>query len=169
MNASLRDERFTRSPEMMSAILRFPGERLAAFTCSFGAADAGWYQIVGTKGDLKLDPAYEYAEPIVRRLTRRMHGGRTFEKRFPKRDQFAPELLYFSDCILSGREPEPSGREGLADVRVIRALLESARSGKPVGLRGYERRRRPNLSMEKHRRPAPPPRHLVHAAAPSQT
>ncbi len=166
VSASGRDERFARCPEMMSCILRFPGERLAAFTCSFGAADAGWYQIVGTKGDLKLDPAYEYAEPIVRRLTRK---GRTREKRFPKRDQFAPELVDFSDCILSGREPEPSGREGLADVRVIRALLDSARTGKVIRLEEYERRQRPTLAMEKHRRPVPPPRHLVHAAAPSQS
>ena len=32
--------------------LRFPGERLATFTCSFGAADVSEYRVVGTKGDL---------------------------------------------------------------------------------------------------------------------
>ena len=42
-------------------------------------------------------------------------------------DQFAPEIKYFSDCILNGREPEPSGEEGMLDVRVIEAVLESAR------------------------------------------
>ena len=47
---------------MTSAILRFPGERLAPFTCSFGAADVASYRIVGTKGDLRVEPAYEYAE-----------------------------------------------------------------------------------------------------------
>jgi glucose-fructose oxidoreductase len=76
-------------------------------------------------------------------------------------------LLYFSDCILNDREPEPSGREGLADVRIIRALLESARLGRPVKLDEFERRRRPTMAMEKKRPPVPRPR-LIHAEAPSE-
>jgi len=69
-------------------------------------------------------------------------------------------------AVLADREPEPSGREGLADVRVIRALLESARVGSPVKLEAFERPRRPTLAMEKKRPPVPSPR-LVHAEAPS--
>jgi glucose-fructose oxidoreductase len=162
-SASIGGKRFARCPEMMSGILRFPVERLATFTCSFGAADTNWYQIIGTRGHLRLEPAYEYAEPIVQRLE---SGGRTREKRFGKRDQFAPELLYFSDCVLSGREPEPSGREGLADLRVVQALLESARTGRVVKLEEFERHRRPTMALEKNRPPVPRPR-LVHAASPS--
>ncbi len=119
-------------------------ERLASFTCSFGAADVGGYQVVGTKGDLRVDPAYQYAEPRKHQLT---VDGKTTRKTFPKRDQFAPELLYFSDCILTDRQPEPSGTEGLADVRVIRALHQSARTGRPVTLPEFERRHRPTLEM----------------------
>jgi len=163
MSASIGGKRFSRTPEMMSGILRFPVERLATFTCSFGAADANWYQVVGTRGDLRLEPAYEYAEPLVHRLT---INGRTRETRFAKRDQFAPELLYFSDCILSGREPEPSGREGLADLRIIRALLESAWTGRVVKLDEFERHRRPTMALETKRPPVPRPK-LVHAASPS--
>jgi len=60
------DPRFGQCEEMTSAILRFPGrERLASFTCSFGAADVGSYRVVGTQGDVVMDPAYEYAEPLV--------------------------------------------------------------------------------------------------------
>ena len=162
-SASIGGKKFARCPEMMSAILRFPGERLASFTCSFGAADAGWYEIVGTRGRLRLEPAYEYAEPIVQRLR---VDGRTRETRFAKRDHFAPELLYFSDCVLAGREPEPSGREGLADLRVIRALLESARTGRVVKLDEFERHRRPTMALETKRPPVQRPR-LVHAASPS--
>jgi predicted dehydrogenase len=61
-------------------------------------------------------------------------GGKTRESRFARRDQFGPELVHFSDCVLQGRTPEPSGREGLADVRIIRALLKSADSGRRVKL-----------------------------------
>ena len=37
--------------------------------------------------------------------------GNTRTKSVGKRDQFAPELLYFSDCILKDTQPEPSGEE----------------------------------------------------------
>ena len=164
-SASIGDRRFARAPEMTSAILRFPVERLATFTCSFGAADLGWYEVVGTRGRLRLEPAYEYAEPLVQRVE---VGRRCRTRRFAKRDQFAPELLYFSDCVLSGEEPEPSGREGLADVRVIRAILESARTGRPVALdEEFERHKRPSLALEARRPPVPGMPPLVGASSPS--
>jgi hypothetical protein len=47
---------------------------------------------VGTKGDLHVDPAYEYAEGLAYELT---IDGKTTRKRIVKRDQFAPQLLYF--------------------------------------------------------------------------
>ena len=161
--ASIGGKRFARTPETVSAVLRFPVERLASFTCSFGAADAGWYQIIGTRGDLRLDPAFEYAEPLVHHLT---IDGKTRVTRFAKRDQFAPELLYFSDCVQAGRDPEPSGREGLADLRIIRAVLESAWTGRVVKLEEFERHRRPTMALETKRPPVSKPR-LVHAASPS--
>jgi predicted dehydrogenase len=162
--ASAPDPRFRESDEMVSAVLRFPDNRLAAFTCSFGAADVSRYQVVGTKGDLRVDPAYEFSEALGHRLT---VNGRTRERSFPKRDQFAAELLYFSDCILRGADPEPSGKEGLADVRVIRALLRSSRSDQPVRLGDFEKRRRPGPSQEIRRPPVEKPR-LVGAKTPSE-
>jgi predicted dehydrogenase len=149
--------------ETLSAVLRFPGERCAAFTCSFGAADVSEYRITGTKGDLAVEPAYEYAMALQHRLT--INGERK-ERRFAKRDQFAPELLYFSDCVLKNHAPEPGPEEGLADVRVIRALYRSAQSGQPVELGPYERRERPGLEQEIRRPPIDKPR-TVHTQAPS--
>jgi predicted dehydrogenase len=40
-----------------------------------------------------------------------------------------------------GTEPEASGEEGLADVRIVQAILESSRSGKVVRLMPFERSR----------------------------
>ncbi len=119
-SANCGDARFVDCEETTSAILRFPGrERLAMFTCSFGAADVSSYRVVGSRGDLVMDPAYEYAEELKQRVT---IDGRTRERTFPRRDQFAPELVAFSECILTGAAPEPSGWEGFADVRVVRSL-----------------------------------------------
>jgi glucose-fructose oxidoreductase len=162
-SANNGERRFRDVDEMTTAVMRFPGERLATFTCSLGAADVSAYQVVGTKGSLRVDPAYGYAEALVHHL---QIGEKEQERRFGKRDQFAAELLHFSDCILRGREPEPSGAEGLADVRIIRALLRSARSGRPVRLGPFTRARRPRLAQEIRRPPVRKPR-LVRAESPS--
>jgi predicted dehydrogenase len=150
--------------ESVSATLRFPNERLASFTASFGATKVSEYRLVGTKGELAVDPAYEYAKSLEHRLS--LDGNVVGERRFAKRDQFAPELLYFSDCLLQNRDPEPSAEEGLADIRVIRALYKSIESGQPVELAPYERRERPSLEQEIRRPPIDKPP-VIHAQAPS--
>lgn len=126
--------------ETTAAVLRFGDERLATFVTSFNASDVASYRIVGTKGDLHADPAYEYAEGLEYTVT---IGGKATRRAFARRDQFAPELLYFSDCILNDREPEPSGEEGLQDVRIVEALYESARSGRPVRIPPFGKTVRP--------------------------
>ena len=163
-SANNGDPRFRQCEEMTSAVLRFPGERVASFTCSFGAADVSSYRVVGTKGDLTMDPAYEYAGELIQRVT---INGRTRERTFPKRDQFAPELVSFSECILAGASPEPSGREGLADVRVVQALYRSADTGRPVALEPLTKEDRPPLGQELRRPPVTEPQ-LVNTESPSE-
>jgi glucose-fructose oxidoreductase len=147
-SASDDDSRFQKAGEMTSAMMRFPGEELATFTCSFGAADISRYTLVGTKGLLTADPAYDYSMAIKWELR---VGDKTKKKTFRKRDQFAAELIYFSDCILQDKEPEPSGLEGLADVRVVRAIYESVRTGKAVKLPEFPAKPRPTMQQEIHR------------------
>jgi glucose-fructose oxidoreductase len=126
--------------ESTGALLRFDAGRVAAFVTSFNADDVAAYRIVGTRGQLHVDPAYEYAEGLAYELT---VNGRTTRKRIGKRDQFAPELLYFSDCILKDREPEPSGQEGRQDVRIVQALYESAETGRAVEIPPFTPSKRP--------------------------
>ncbi|MEP6801954.1 MAG: Gfo/Idh/MocA family oxidoreductase [Acidobacteriota bacterium] len=162
-SASNDDPRFRRADEMTSAILRFPGDRLATFTSSFGAASSHHYDVFGTKGRLRVEPAFEFAEGMSHEVK---IGQKVRAKTFGKRDQIAPEILAFSECVTTGRAPEPSGREGLADVRVIRALYRSAETGRSVKLPPFEKRKRPGIDQEVRR----PPVHeskLVHADAPS--
>jgi predicted dehydrogenase len=163
-SANSGEKRFKEVDEMFSAILRFPDERLASFTTSFGASDISAYQIVGTEGDLRVDPAYEFAADLKHHLTIK---GRTRERTFSKRDQFAPELIYFADCVINDKTPEPSGEEGLADVRIIRALYESASTGQPVSLGEFRKERRPSIEQELREPPVRKPE-LVRAATPTR-
>jgi predicted dehydrogenase len=136
--------------ESTAAILRFDGERVASFVTSFNADDVASYRVVGTKGHLHVDPAYEYAEGLAYTLT---VNGKSQRKEVSRRDQFAPELLYFSDCILNDRTPEPSGEEGLQDVRIVQALYESAETGKAVPIPPFQKAKRPS-AKQRMTRPA---------------
>jgi len=161
-NAS--EGRFSEVEEMISAILKFPGERLATLTVSAGACETGFYEIVGTKGKLRMEPAFDYANPLKSTLT---INGKETKKSFKKEDQFAPELIYFTDCIREDRLVEPSGFEGLCDVRIIEAIFESARTGQKVILAEQEKFLRPNPD-QKMKKPATREPEVFHAQEPSR-
>lgn len=161
---SMTDERFGAVDEMTTGVLRFPGTRFAQFTASQGAADMDSLRIVGTEGELRLEPAFGYAsDPLLSVKV----AGKTEQKRFRVGDQFGPEILYFSDCILRRVRPEPSGMEGLADVRVLEAIARSARTGARVSLDPFDPGARPGLS-QRIRKPAVPAPPLVRAPSPSR-
>lgn len=158
--------RFRQVEEAVSAILRFPEDRLAAFTCSFGSTRISMYEVIGTEGRLRLEPGFDHAGELKHILT---VGRNTEEQSFAARDQFGPELLYFSDCILNDRRPEPSGAEGLADIRIIDALYRSAGTGgHSVRLSRSNRDQRQRPSMQQEIRCPPVEKQpLVHVQSPS--
>jgi predicted dehydrogenase len=116
------DPRFSDVEEMFTAVLHFPGERVATFTCSFGSARYMTYDILGTMGTMHLDPAYDYAGEIRSEL---IIDGKREMRVFPAEDQFAAEIDYFAECIRDDKEPAESGAEALADVQIIEKLYES--------------------------------------------
>lgn len=162
LTANNGEKRFAEIEEMAGAILRFPRERLTIFTCSFGSTDIGYYDLVGTKGHLRLENAYEYLGEMKCLTT---IDGKETETIFKPGDQFAPELIYFSDCIINDHAPEPSGKEGLADVRVINAIYESAEIAQAVRIEPVPKKRRPDDAM-KIKRPPIKESKLIGATAP---
>lgn len=120
--------------ETVVGILRFPGGRYAEFSISQMAAPVSFFRVIGSQGVLETEGAFSYTDPRTQTLT---FDGERGEVNFPPVDQFVPELVYFSRCILEETEPEPSGVEGLADVRIIEALQRSFRRGEPVSLEPF--------------------------------
>ena len=139
------EKRFREIDEMTALVMRFPGERLATFTTSFGAGDTDYYEVVGTKGSMRVEPAFEYVGELSYTLK---VGGKEQKKTYVARDQFGAEISYFSNCIFKGREPEPSGVEGLIDVQIIETLYQSARTRKPLKLPKFPNKARPSLDQE---------------------
>jgi glucose-fructose oxidoreductase len=111
-----------------------------------------------------LDQAYEYAFPIKQTV---IINGKASSRTFPKRDQFAPQLLHFSDCILHDRDPQPSGEEGWRDVRIIRALYRSAEKGRPMALATIPEIERPAYRHVRTKPPVKKPRE-IHASPPNR-
>jgi glucose-fructose oxidoreductase len=158
------DRRFKEIDEQVTAVLRFPEDRLAQLTCSFGAFDHSSLSVIGEKGRLRMDPAYDYASG----LTVEVDGGkRTRRKTFPKRDQIAAELIAFAESVRQGRDPEPSGEEGLADMRVLEAIQRAAESGRSQRVDAVTGRARPSRAQGVHRKPHGMPE-LVHAEPPAR-
>ncbi|HEX7666102.1 MAG TPA: Gfo/Idh/MocA family oxidoreductase, partial [Polyangiaceae bacterium] len=137
------DPRFAEVNEQVSLVLRFPDERLANILVSFGASECSKYEIVGTEGRLLVDPAYDFDSALKHDL---VLGAKHQTRTFSKRDQIAPEIAYFADCILNDEEPEPSGEEGLVDVRVVEGAFESIRTGRTVQLAPSTKTKRPTAA-----------------------
>jgi glucose-fructose oxidoreductase len=152
--------------DQTACLLRFPKGRLATFAVSFEGYHDSRFEVIGTKGVLAANPAYQHKGALKQTMK---VGDRTQHATFAARDQVAAELVEFSDCILHDRDPEPSGQEGLLDVRIIEALLRSAKKHGPVRLpKAPHQRRRPTMRQSRHQGPPPRARKLVKVASPGK-
>jgi predicted dehydrogenase len=138
------DARFSEVEETISATLRFPGDGIATFTVSFNAAETDMYRVVGTEGEIEMQPGFHFATP-TRMILRR--GGDVTETTFPSIDHFGAQTAYFSDCIRYDQPPEPDGAEGLADVRALLAIEAAAKTGEPQPIDSPPRPGHPTADM----------------------
>ena len=151
--------------DTVAVTLRFPNNRLAQFTVSYVTGGIDSLIVAGTEGSIHMSPAYGYHSSIEQN---RVHGARKTHQSFKHTDQFGGELRYFSDCILNGTEPEPDGEEGLADLRVIEGIWEAIRTGGPVTLPPFTRRRRIDPDEQEQRLGAPSAPEPVNASSPAK-
>ena len=154
MRFASNDARFRAADEASAVTMRFGDDRVAQFTCSFGAHERSHYEVIGTKGMLSLTNAYDYTKKQCM-YVEGINGTRS--RTFEERDQIAAEVEYFARCIYDDLEPEPSGWEGLADVRIIQAAQVAARFGRSVQLEPLARRARPDLGQAISVSPHAPP------------
>lgn len=122
------DPRFKEVEQTIAFQLRFPSGVLANCTTSYGYASQSHFRVVGTTGQLEMDPAVWY------------HGqrmwvhkdGRTEERPVGERDHFALEMDHMSDCVMQDKQPLTPGEEGLRDIKLMMAIYEAARTGNKV-------------------------------------
>ena len=151
--------------DTVSVTLRFPAERLAQFTVSYATGSVGHYRVVGKDGDLDALHGFGFTEPIEQVVT---VGKDITRHTFERTDQFSGQLHAFSEHVKNGTEPEPNAYEGWADVRVLVAVEESLRTGKPVVLGAFEHEVRYAQPGQAQTFPPTTPPELIDAAAPGE-
>jgi predicted dehydrogenase len=123
------DERFSDIDDSVAVTLRFPGERIAQFYCSFGAGPIDMYRVLGTEGDLTMEPSFRFETP-TRMVVNSKSSSETMQ--FRHCDHFGGLIQHFSECIQKGCSPSASVEEGLMDLKVLLAIEEAARTGATV-------------------------------------
>jgi predicted dehydrogenase len=131
--------------ESTVALIRFPEDRLTHFHTSFGEEPTAVLTVFGEDGYARLAGAYDASQPSTLEIVR---GGRREEQTFEATDAYASEIDYFASCIVRDSAPEPSGVEGLQDVRIVEAIYRSARDGRPVTLPRLARVEAPPAEQE---------------------
>jgi predicted dehydrogenase len=138
------DPRFAEVEESILWQMRFPSGVHVQCTSSYGTFTSKRYRVLGDKGWADMDPAFAYQGLNLKR-SRIAEDTDEFvapgiEQITPQaKNQFALEMDHFAECVATQRQPWTPGEEGLQDQRIMEAIYESARSGKPVQLAGAQR------------------------------
>ncbi|HMS00506.1 MAG TPA: Gfo/Idh/MocA family oxidoreductase [Anaerolineales bacterium] len=111
--------------------MRFEGDIHAQFDSSFVIPFHAFMEIVGSDGALNIPHPFRPGVDETIYLTR---NEKTESIRVRGGELYIGEVEDMADAVLLGREPRISLDDSRANVRVIRALLESTRAAMPVRL-----------------------------------
>ncbi|SEN39569.1 Predicted dehydrogenase [Mesobacillus persicus] len=103
----------------------------AIIDCSFDMTHRNEYEVVGTKGSIKVP--YAFRPDVIGGMGSVIvqSGDVTREERIHG-DIYCIEVEHFSQAILDGKEPLYSGASAVENMKVIDACYESIRAGKVV-------------------------------------
>ncbi|PSQ51670.1 gfo/Idh/MocA family oxidoreductase [Halobacteriales archaeon SW_8_65_20] len=93
------------------------------FSASFSGQPTAEYTVYGTDGTVRIDDAFQPNRD--RRLVVETADAQ-YELDGAGGDELREEFDYFAHAVLTGRAIEPDGADGLADVRLIEQVYESA-------------------------------------------
>ncbi|MGC4044001.1 MAG: Gfo/Idh/MocA family oxidoreductase [Armatimonas sp.] len=125
------DPRFKEVEDAIHFTLKFPSGALANCTSSYGYSGANRYRVLGERGFVDMEPATGYTGLKLKYRT----GGAVMEPELPRTSHFTLEMDHFSECIRENKSPLTPGEEGLADLRVIEAIYQAAKTGRTISLK----------------------------------
>jgi xylose dehydrogenase (NAD/NADP) len=117
--------------EVFVGQMRFPGDVYAQFDCGFRSPFRSRIEVVGGEGVLDIPSPFK---PELNEKIYQTQEDKTRSIKIPGQDLYLGEVEDMADAILNGKPPRISLADSRNNVATILALLESARTGKPVTL-----------------------------------
>jgi predicted dehydrogenase len=121
----------TGTDETFAAQLRFPGNIYTQLNCSMALPYHTYMEIVGSEATLVIPTPYSPGLKCQLYISRK---GKTEIIMVKGMDTYAAEVEDMARAILDGAPSRVTLEDSRANVAAVRALFESARTGKPVTL-----------------------------------
>jgi predicted dehydrogenase len=128
------DSHFAEVEETVSFMLRFPSNTIANCLTSYGGRDDKHQRMNLETSVIDMPNCYQYVGQQMTVMSRERDVTSNDQMVLEAKNQFALEIDHFADCVMTGAEPHTPGEEGVQDHRLMEAIYESARTGKPVHL-----------------------------------
>jgi predicted dehydrogenase len=127
--------------DVTTTIFQFESGILGYLGCNFASPRTNWMRVYGTEANLirtvaRVDRRFDVERkqgPDQSARLELLQKGRTEPQEISLTigDPLLEEIDEFADCILTGKNPETDGASSLKALALIRAAIESARTGKP--------------------------------------
>ena len=116
----------------VAAVLNLPNDAVAQLTFSWQQHPSQYLEIVGTEGEIRVDPAFnnENQKTCLHVPTR--DGSESFE--FQPVDPFVLQLDHICDCLDRGIPHRIASEASIGTMKTIDAIHESIRKGQAVDL-----------------------------------
>jgi predicted dehydrogenase len=118
-------EKFKEVDESIVWEEKFPSGVIANCTTSYNTGGIAHFTAITERGAFGMNPAFYYNGNRGQRS-----DGQEINQ--PPLDQFGAEMDDFAECILNQRPTKVPGEEGLRDVKLMMAIYESIKTGRPV-------------------------------------
>ena len=113
-----------------NALLQFPNGAVGHLWCCLEGPQRGLLEVFGTNGKIVLDGVFTETPPVI--VVRGDAEPEAME--MTSTDRFQVQLDEFSECILSGKQPEFPPDDALRNMASILALYESIDTGRAVAV-----------------------------------
>ena len=134
IHSTPNDPRFKEVEEQVNWLMKFPSGVQASCATSYGHHDDKNYKVLADTGWIKMDPAFPYTGLKLETSQAQGKENQLTQHNISDKDQFATEMDHFSECIMEDKVPFTPGEEGLQDHKIMEAIYQSAREGRPVKL-----------------------------------
>ncbi len=128
------DPLFKEVEEQVNWMMKFPSGVIANCASGYGYHEHRQYRVLAEKGWVMMQPAFAYKGLELKRARAEGTMELTETVGIAEKNQFATEIDHMSACVQENKTPFTPGEEGLQDQRIMEAIYQSAREGKPVKL-----------------------------------